>query len=102
MGELYEKLVRDKIPNILDAKGVQYEKRVAGDIEYRQELTKKLLEEAEEFVADGSAEELADVLEVVDTLCALPEYAEASDIQARKYEERGGFRKRFILKGEKD
>ena len=50
---------------------------------------------------EGSIEELADVLEVVDALRTLPEYAEVATVQNQKREERGGFLKRFILKGEK-
>jgi predicted house-cleaning noncanonical NTP pyrophosphatase (MazG superfamily) len=97
----YEKLVRDRIPEILDAKGVSYEKRIADDKEYRIELLKKLVEEAHEFEQAGDIEELADVLEVVDALRELPEYAEVASVQSKKREARGGFAKRFILKGEK-
>jgi len=38
----YNKLVRNKIPKILDARGVLYEKRVASFDEYKSELIKKL------------------------------------------------------------
>lgn len=102
MGEKYEKLVRDGIPAKLDAKGVIYEQRTANGAEYRRELTKKLLEETQEFAADGSVEELADVLEVVTTLRALPEYADVETVQNEKRARMGGFAKRYILKGEKD
>lgn len=97
----YEKLVRDRIPEILDAKGVSYEQRVANDAEYRAELIKKLVEEAHEFEEEGSVEELADVLEVVDALRQLPEYGEVVAVQSKKRTERGAFQKKFILKGEK-
>jgi predicted house-cleaning noncanonical NTP pyrophosphatase (MazG superfamily) len=97
----YNKLVRDKIPALLDRKGVAYEKRVASPEEYKQELIKKLQEEAAEFAMAGSPEELADVMEVVDALCKLPEYKEVSLLQTKKREERGGFEQRIILKGEK-
>ncbi len=98
----YNKLVRDKIPALLDAKGVAYEMRTASLEEYRQELIKKLLEEATEFAQAGSAEELADVLEVVDALRTLSEYKLVAEMQCKKRAERGGFEKRIILKGEKD
>lgn len=97
----YEKLVRDKIPELLDAKGVLYEKRIAAHAEYRAELIRKLVEEAEEFAEAGAIEELADVLEVVEALRALPEYADVEQIKAHKQDERGGFTQRIILKGEK-
>jgi hypothetical protein len=50
----YEKLVRDKIPQILDKKGILYKKRKANDKEYKLELIKKLKEEVEEFIVQGS------------------------------------------------
>jgi predicted house-cleaning noncanonical NTP pyrophosphatase (MazG superfamily) len=97
----YNKLVRDKIPEILDAKGVPYEKRIASTDEYKAELIKKLQEEAAEFAEAGSIEELADVLEVVHALKQLTEYADAETVREKKRDERGGFDQRIILKGEK-
>lgn len=97
----YNKLVRDKVPQKLDGMGISYEKRVADDAEYRVELIKKLLEEAAEFTEAGAIEELADVLEVVDALRALPEYADVARVQEEKRNTMGGFEKRIILKGEK-
>ncbi len=97
----YNKLVRDKIPEILDKKGVSYEKRIATSEEYKEELIKKLKEEVEEFLLDGDIEELADVLEVVDALKKLDEYVNVLDVQKTRREERGGFDGRTILSGEK-
>ncbi len=97
----YNKLVRDRIPGILDAKGIAYEKRIASAEEYKAELIKKLQEEAAEFAEAGDAAELADVLEVVEALKRLPEYADVERIRLEKREERGGFEERIILKGEK-
>ena len=97
----YEKLVRDKIPQILDAKGITYEKRFANDQEYLSELIKKLQEESLEFQENGNPEELADVLEVIDNLLKLSNYSKVHDIKNQKREERGGFDQRIILKGEK-
>lgn len=98
----YNKLVRDKIPEILDSKGVSYEKRIADDQEYLKELIKKLSEEVSEFKEAGDPEELADVLEVIESLLKLPDYKETERIKVEKKEERGGFDQRIILKGEKD
>lgn len=96
----YNKLVRDKIPEMLDSKNISYEKRIANEEEYKIELIKKLKEEAEEFQT-GDIEELADVLEVIVALKELPEYKNVEEIREKKYMERGGFVKRIILKGEK-
>jgi predicted house-cleaning noncanonical NTP pyrophosphatase (MazG superfamily) len=101
MTSSYNKLVRDKIPEILDKKGVYYEKRIAGLEEYKLELVKKLEEEIKEFLEDNSIDELADILEVIMALKKLPEYVNVEDVRIKKKEERGGFDERIILKGEK-
>lgn len=97
----YNKLVRDKIPEILDKKGVSYELRVADETEYRAELIKKLSEEVAEFAETPITEELADVLEVVRALEGLPEYQALETVRQEKADARGAFQKRIILKGEK-
>jgi predicted house-cleaning noncanonical NTP pyrophosphatase (MazG superfamily) len=97
----YNKLVRDKIPEMLDEKNIPYEKRVADSDEYKIELINKLVEEVNEFCADGSVEELADVLEVIESLRKLPDYSSVEKVRQDKFEDRGGFEKRIILKGEK-
>ena len=99
--ESYNKLVRDKIPEILDEKGVSYERRVASSEEYKAELIKKLGEEIQEFSEAGDPEELADVVEVIEALKKLPEYSEVEVIRQKKREERGGFDEKIILKGQK-
>ena len=97
----YNKLVRDKIPDILDQKNIPYEKRIADDAEYKQELIRKLLEEASEFTETPTKEELADVLEVIESLKELSEYTDVEDVRVHKKEQRGGFENRIIVKGEK-
>ena len=99
--ENYNKLVRDKIPEILDGKGVRYEKRIASNEEYKEELIKKLGEETEEFLKAGVLEELADVIEVIEALKKLPDYENVEELRKKKLEERGGFDQKIILKGEK-
>ena len=98
----YNKLVRDRIPEILDAKGVSYERNTATEDEYRTALIVKLLEETAEFEEAGAVEELADVLEVVAALRELPEYSDVELIRKQKRDERGGFEGRIILKGDDD
>lgn len=85
---------------MLDAKGISYEKRIALDEEYQQELVKKLLEETQEFAEAGETEELADVLEVIEALRTLPRYAHVEVVQKAKASEKGGFVERIILKGD--
>ncbi len=100
--EKYNKLVRDKIPEILDEKGISYEKRIASKEEYKIELVKKLNEEIQEFSEAGDIEELADIIEVIEALKKLPEYSEVEAIREKKRKERGGFEEKIILKGQKD
>lgn len=99
--EDYNKLVRDKVPEILTQKGVPYEKRIASAEEYKAELIKKLSEEINEFSEAGDVEELADVIEVIEALKKLPEYENVEETKKRKKEERGGFEEKIILKGQK-
>lgn len=97
----YNKLVRDKIPEILDLKGISYEKRVANDLEYKSELIKKLNEEIQEFNINYDVEELADIVEVIDAIKKLSDYSNVDSVRMNKLSEKGGFTKRFILSGDK-
>lgn len=95
----YRKLVRDNIPEILEAQGVKGTFHTADHDEYEIELLEKLREEAIEFKNAKSVEELADLLEVVDAVIALYGWTH-EDIQtmkAHKKQERGGFEKHLIL-----
>lgn len=97
----YNKLVRDKIPEVLDLKGIVYEKRIATQEEYRAELIKKLKEEVGEFIEEENTEELADIIEVINALKKLPEFKDVEEVRKKKFTDKGGFEKRIILKGEK-
>jgi predicted house-cleaning noncanonical NTP pyrophosphatase (MazG superfamily) len=99
--ESYNKLVRDKIPEHLDSQGISYEKRIADPEEYKEELFKKLDEEIKEFQEAKNSEELADILEVIEAIKKLPEFANVEEVKSKKLEEKGGFEKKIILKGEK-
>ncbi|QKG27388.1 nucleoside triphosphate pyrophosphohydrolase [Actinomadura verrucosospora] len=95
-----EKLVRDRIPDLIRSTGRRPETRVADRGEYVSLLRAKLYEEAGEYVASGDPAELADVLEVVHALAALhgmtPDDLEAS--RSAKYTERGGFSDHTVLR----
>jgi len=93
------KLVRDRIPDIIVAKGGTCVSHVASDTEYRAWLKEKLREEVAEFLEAENVEELADVREVLDAYAAAlgitPE--DASRTQAEKREKRGGFGGKIVL-----
>lgn len=96
------KLIRDKIPQIIRAQGLEPVTYVAGPDEYATRLRDKLTEEVSEFLAsDSDPEELADVLEVVYALAALSgtNQQDLEKLRAAKAEERGGFANRIIWSG---
>ncbi len=95
----YDKLVRDKIPEIISAQGRTPLFHEIGVEEYGSRLVDKLREEVEEFARDRNAEELADILEVIKALC-LYHGLDPIDVEAlrvKKEYERGAFEKRLVL-----
>ena len=99
MAKKYHKLVRDKIPEIIENSGKSCETRVLSDEEYLQFLQEKLLEEVAEYRESGSHEELADILEVVYALAAATGCDEnvLNAIRAEKAQNRGGFSEKILL-----
>lgn len=95
----YNKLVRDKIPQIIKENGETPIFHVALDEEYKTELHLKLAEEVQEFLQDENIEELADVLEVVYALAHLHGFSfeEIEKRRQQKAEKRGAFLERIIL-----
>jgi predicted house-cleaning noncanonical NTP pyrophosphatase (MazG superfamily) len=99
MKRVYNKLVRDKIPEVIKQDGKTAVIHIADDREYWIKLTEKLQEEVDEFLFAKSEEELADVLEVIDAICAVRgiDKKRVHTIQEKKRAERGGFTKKIIL-----
>ena len=95
----YNKLVRDKIPEIIKKKGAVPITHIASDDEYWQKLKEKLQEEINEFMKDENAEELADILEVIYTIRDYKKIDknELELLRKKKAEERGGFKDKIIL-----
>lgn len=95
----YNKLVRDKIPEIIRADGKECEIRVAEGKEKYDLLEKKLTEEVNEFLEYKNLEELADVMEVLFGLANELGYSEEDLIRKReeKKSERGGFEDGIVL-----
>lgn len=93
------KLVRDKIPAIMQADGEHCTvmQIATDDVLYNKLLMQKLVEEVMEFTAVGNTEELADVLEVLDAIIALPRFLEVRSRQAEKASRCGAFKKGFLL-----
>ena len=96
--KVYNKLVRDKIPEIIEADGKACKTHILSNDEYIAALEAKLNEEVAEYQADKNLEEMADVLEVLQAICMARGYsvAELEDMRAKKAEKRGGFKEKIF------
>lgn len=100
---VYNKLVRDRIPQIIEQSNKKFTTRTLEPSEHLTEIKKKLEEEVQEFQettnAQDALEELADILELIHA--ALPihgaTYEELEKIRIAKKEKRGGFEQRIYL-----
>jgi predicted house-cleaning noncanonical NTP pyrophosphatase (MazG superfamily) len=99
----YDKLVRDKIPEIITKAGKKCIVRTAAPSEYKEYLFKKIIEEVEELKAastiDNVKEEVADVFTVLCEICKINNinFAETVTQQIAKETKNGSFSKRIIL-----
>ncbi|HOA42909.1 MAG: nucleoside triphosphate pyrophosphohydrolase [Bacillota bacterium] len=95
----YNKLVRDKIPQLIEESGRKQTSRVLNEGEYFNALIDKIIEEIEEFRASGEEEEIADVYEALDCLVKLKGYEpmHIDYIRLIKREARGSFKERILL-----
>ena len=99
MRAVHNKLVRDKIPEIIEQAGKRSVTHILSDEEYISELDRKLNEECAEYQADKSIEELADMLEVMYAIAKARGWS-ASELEAvrrEKSEKRGAFERRIFL-----
>lgn len=99
----HNKLVRDKIPEIIESTGKKFSTRILSDEEYITELKKKSFEELQEYMEannkSNAIEELADLLEI---MYALAKYhgssiEEVERVRQEKADKRGGFKKKIYL-----
>ena len=97
---IYNKLVRDKIPEIIENSGKICEVEILSDEEYLQMLGKKLDEELAEYHQEQNIEELADLLEVLYATAKARGYSieELDHVRVEKKKARGGFDKKILLK----
>ncbi len=96
---IYDKLVRDKIPEIIEKSGKQCKTEILSDEKYLEMIDKKLNEELAEYHEDQNIEELADLLEVIYAATKARGYSieELEKVRVEKVEKRGGFDKKILL-----
>ena len=102
MERVYNKLVRDNIPNIIESKGEIPVTRILDDATFKVELEKKLNEEYHEVLeasGDDRIEELADMLEIIRLLAKLEgkTLQNVIDCADKKNEKRGAFEEKIFL-----
>ena len=96
----YNKLIRDRIPEIIEVSGKSCVIEVLSDEEYLKMIDAKLDEELAEYHKDENLEELADLLEVIYAAAKARGYTleELEKVRAEKAEKRGAFEKKLLLK----
>ncbi|HET7099286.1 MAG TPA: nucleoside triphosphate pyrophosphohydrolase [Patescibacteria group bacterium] len=98
----YNKLIRDKMPVIIETAGNTYKTKILDDKEVEKELKKKLIEEAKEVekaTKDELLSELADTLELTKSIAShfkIP-FGKVEKFQEEKRKKRGGFKKKLFL-----
>ena len=96
----YNKLVRDRIPEIIQSSGKTCSTEILSNEEYLKFVDAKLDEELAEYHKDQNIEELADLLEVIHAAALARGYTleDLEQVRAEKATKRGGFQKRIMLK----
>lgn len=96
---VYHKLVRDRIPEIIEASGKSCTTRILPEEAYIRALDAKLSEEMAEYQESKSLEELADLLEVMIAVVKARGYTweELTALREAKRDRRGGFDQRIFL-----
>lgn len=103
MGRTYNKLVRDRIPEIIEGNGEKPVIRILDEVEYKTELETKLNEEYHEVLgtttSEDRIEELADMVEIISALATLEGKTldDVVEVAKQKSLKRGGFEKRIFL-----
>ena len=102
MEKIFNKLVRDKIPEIIEANGEIAKCRILDKQEFKAELEKKLFEEYNEVLESAGSErveELADMLEILKALAEVEgsNLEQVIQVAEEKAKKRGAFEKRIFL-----
>ena len=97
--KIHNKLVRDKIPEIIEKENRRPITKILSKEEYISELNKKLQEEVKEYLEDNNVEELADIVEVIYGILDSKNVSieDFESIRKNKIEKRGAFKERILL-----
>ncbi len=100
---IYNKLVRDRIPEVIEKTGKKFTTRILDNKEYIKELKTKSFEELNEYINaendKDAIEELADLLEIIHALaeCHGVNIEKVEQVRQEKAEKRGGFKDKIFL-----
>ena len=96
---VYNKVIRDKIPEIIQKDGHSCNVKTLSDEQFLVEIEKKLSEEVTEYQNDKNPEELADILEVINRIAELKGISKEKleDIRLKKNKDRGSFKNNLFL-----
>ena len=97
--KIYNKLVRDKIPEIIAKDNATCKTRIMEDDEYLESLNSKMQEELNEYLESGNVEELADLEEVLRAILDVKNvtYQEFEKLRISKVDKRGAFKQKIFL-----
>lgn len=95
----YNKLIRDKVPEIIEKSGNKCKIEILSDEDYLKMIDAKLDEELAEYHKDQNLEELADLLEVIYAAAKARGFSinELEELRKQKAEKRGGFENKLLL-----
>ena len=96
----YNKLIRDRIPEIIQASGKTCVTEILSDADYLKMVDAKLDEELAEYHKDQTIEELADLIEVIYAAAKAHGYTleRLEEVRAEKAAKQGSFEKKLLLK----
>jgi len=96
----YNKLIRDRIPEVIEADGKTCMTEILSDEQYVEMLDAKLNEELSEYQESKTLEELADLLEVMRSVIRARGWTweKLEQVRQEKALQRGGFEKKLLLK----
>lgn len=97
--KVYNKLVRDKIPEIISLNGDTCKTKILSDEEYISALNTKLAEELNEYLESNNIEELANLEEVLRAILDFNKisYSDFEKIRTAKAQKRGSFKNKLFL-----